>query len=74
ALRAATAELAVASGSACSAAAAESSYVLRALGRDDRQAGAALRISTGRDTTLAQIDRAVAVIGEAVTRLRAIAA
>lgn len=74
ALRAATAELAVASGSACSAAAAESSYVLRALGRDDRQAGAALRISTGRDTTVAQIDRAVAVIGEAVTRLRAIAA
>ena len=74
ALRAATAELAVASGSACSAAEAESSYVLRALGRSDRQAGAALRISTGRDTTTADIDRAVAVISAAVERLRAIAA
>lgn len=74
ALRAATAELAVASGSACSAADAESSYVLRALGRSDRQAGAALRISTGRDTTADNIDRAVAVIGAAVERLRAIAA
>lgn len=74
ALRAATSELAVASGSACSAAEAESSYVLRALGRSDRQAGAALRVSTGRDTTADDIDRAVAVIGAAAERLRAIAA
>lgn len=74
ALRAASSELAVASGSACSAAHAESSYVLRALGRDDRQAGAALRISTGRATDVATIDRAVAVIREAVTHLRIIAA
>lgn len=74
ALRAATAELAVASGSACSAAHAESSYVLRALGRTDRQAAAALRISTGRGTSMQDIDRAVAIIRASVERLRAIAA
>ena len=74
ALRAATAELAVASGSACSAAHAESSYVLRALGRTDRQAAAALRISTGRGTRAEDIDRALEVIRSAVMRLRAMAA
>lgn len=74
ALRAATAELAVASGSACSAAHAESSYVLRALGRTDREAAAALRISTGRGTRIEDIDRALAVIRAGVERLRAIAA
>jgi cysteine desulfurase len=50
--------LAVASGSACSSAEPAPSHVLRALGLDDRRAGAALRISLGRDTTLAEIDAA----------------
>lgn len=74
ALRAELHALAVSSGSACSAATAESSYVLRALGLSDAQAGAALRISTGRDTTAENIAVAVQAIREAVLRLRGLAA
>jgi cysteine desulfurase len=61
------------SGSACSAARAEPSYVLRALGRSDAAAQASLRLSLGRFTTSAEIDRAAAALLAAVRRLRALA-
>lgn len=73
ALRAALHELALSSGSACSAATQEPSYVLRAMGHDDLLAGASLRLSTGRGTTLADIDAAAAQIIAAVSRLRGLA-
>jgi cysteine desulfurase len=72
-LRASLPELAVSSGSACSSATAEPSYVLRALGRDDELANASLRISFGRATTEDEIDRAAAMVIAAVQRLRALA-
>lgn len=55
-LRASLPGVAVSSGSACSSATAEPSYVLRALGRDDELANASLRFSFGRRTTLAEIE------------------
>lgn len=72
ALRASLPALAVSSGSACSSATAEPSYVLRALGRDDETANASLRFSFGRATTRAEIDTAAACVIEAVERLRAL--
>ncbi len=66
--------LAVASGSACNTTSGEPSYVLRALGRDDRLAGASVRFSLGRYTTADEVDRAIGIITAAVTRLRRIAA
>lgn len=70
ALRAALPELAVSSGSACSSATQEPSYVLRALGRDDELANASLRFSLGRDTRAGQIETAAAMVIEQVQRLR----
>jgi len=64
--------LAVSTGSACASATNEASYVLRALGRDERLAESSLRFSLGRYTTEADIDRAVLAVAEAVTRLRRI--
>ncbi len=72
ALRAMLPELAVSSGSACSSATREPSYVLRALGRDDELAGASLRFSLGRSTTADQIDRAAGQVAAAVACLRAL--
>lgn len=66
--------LAVASGSACNTTSGEPSYVLRALGRDDRLAGASVRFSLGRYTTEDEVDRAVDIFTAAVERLRRIAA
>jgi cysteine desulfurase len=66
--------LAVASGSACNTTTGEPSYVLRALGRDDRLAGASVRFSLGRYTTRDEVDRAVRIFGRAVGHLRRIAA
>jgi cysteine desulfurase len=66
--------LAVASGSACNTTSGEPSYVLRALGRDDRLAGASVRFSLGRYTTEDEVDRAVRIFGRAVAHLRRIAA
>ncbi|HUR41556.1 MAG TPA: aminotransferase class V-fold PLP-dependent enzyme [Verrucomicrobiae bacterium] len=71
-LRAGLPDLAVSSGSACSSATRESSYVLRALGRDDALAGASLRFSLGRFTTEAEVDAAGAQVGAQVLRLRAL--
>jgi cysteine desulfurase len=64
------AELAVSTGSACSSATGEPSYVLRALGRSTALAQSTLRFSLGRRTTEMDIDRAVVAVGREVTRLR----
>ncbi len=65
--------IAVSTGSACTSAAQEPSYVLRALGRDDRLAESSLRFSLGRFSTDADVDAAVATVARAVTHLRRIA-
>ena len=65
-------ELAVATGSACSSASAEPSYVLRALGRDTQLAQSSLRLSFGRFSLPEHMDIAVAAIRREVARLRAL--
>jgi cysteine desulfurase len=65
-------DLAVSSGSACTSASLEPSYVLRAIGRPDELAHSSIRFSLGRTTTEAEIDRAVTLVKSAVTRLRAL--
>jgi cysteine desulfurase len=62
--------IAVSSGSACTSASLEPSYVLRALGRSDELAHSSLRITIGRFTTEADIDYAVATLHERVAKLR----
>ncbi len=62
--------LAVSSGSACTSASLEPSYVLRALGRSDELAHSSLRMTIGRFTTVEEIDYAVATITENVAKLR----
>jgi cysteine desulfurase len=62
--------LAVSSGSACTSASLEPSYVLRALGRSDELAHSSLRMSIGRFTTEAEIDYAVATLKNQVSKLR----
>jgi cysteine desulfurase len=69
-LRALTRELALSSGSACTSALPEPSYVLRALGRSDELASAAIRIALGRSTTAEDIRHAQSVIRENVLKLR----
>lgn len=63
-------DLAVSSGSACTSASLEPSYVLRALGVDAEMAHTSLRIGLGRFTTEEEIDYAVNHIAEAVNHLR----
>ena len=62
--------LAVSSGSACTSASLEPSYVLRALGRSDELAHSSLRMTIGRFTTDEEIDYAIATIRENVEKLR----
>ena len=62
--------LAVSSGSACTSASLEPSYVLRALGRSDELAHSSLRMTIGRWTTEAEIDFAINTIKENVAKLR----
>ena len=62
--------IAVSSGSACTSASLEPSYVLRALGRSDELAHSSLRMTIGRFTTEAEIDYAVEVLQDRVARLR----
>lgn len=63
-------DIAISSGSACTSASLEPSYVLRALGRDDELAHSSLRFSIGRFTTESDVDHAIEVIRKAVTKLR----
>jgi len=63
-------DLAVSSGSACTSASLEPSYVLRALGLSDELAHASLRITLGRFTTREEVDFAVDSIRAAVVKLR----
>src|SRR6187549_359128 len=62
--------LAVSSGSACTSASLEPSYVLRALGRSDELAHSSLRMTIGRFTTEEEIDYAVGTIRQNVAKLR----
>ena len=62
--------LAVSSGSACTSASLEPSYVLRALGRSDELAHSSLRMTIGRFTTEEEIDYAVSVLTDRVAKLR----
>lgn len=63
-------DIAISSGSACTSASLEPSYVLRALGRDDELAHSSLRFSIGRFTTQEDVDHAIEVIRMAVSKLR----
>jgi cysteine desulfurase len=64
-------DLAVSSGSACTSASLEPSYVLRALGVEEELAHTSLRLGIGRFTTEAEVDQAIASITTAVNKLRA---
>jgi cysteine desulfurase len=65
----ATPSIAISTGSACTSASIEPSYVLRALGLTDELANAAIRIGLGRFTTAAEIDFAADAIADAAARL-----
>jgi len=63
-------EIAVSSGSACTSASLEPSYVLRALGMNDELAHSSLRFSIGRFTTEGDVDQAISQVRQAVEKLR----
>jgi|TARA_B110000438_G_scaffold75409_1_gene75557 cysteine desulfurase len=63
-------DLAVSSGSACTSASLEPSYVLRAIGLNDELAHSSLRMTIGRFTTEEEVDHAIGKIHEAVAKLR----
>ncbi len=63
-------ELAVSSGSACTSASLEPSYVLRAIGRPDELAHSSIRFSFGRFTTVEEIDYAIPLIRSKINKLR----
>jgi cysteine desulfurase len=64
--------IAVSTGAACSSTLGEPSYVLRSLGRDERLSEASLRFGLGRFTRECDIDTAIAAVGRALARLRAL--
>jgi cysteine desulfurase len=63
-------DLAVSSGSACTSASLEPSYVLRALGRNDELAHSSIRFTLGRYTTIEEVDYTVDLVKKAVAKLR----
>jgi len=63
-------DIAVSSGSACTSASLEPSYVLRALGRDDELAHSSIRITIGKYTTEDEVDYAVDLLKKSVEKLR----
>ena len=63
-------DVAVSSGSACTSASLEPSYVLRALGRSDELAHSSIRFTVGRFTTEAEIDAVVKLLQEKIGKLR----
>ena len=63
-------ELAVSSGSACTSASLEPSYVLRALGRSDELAHSSIRFTIGRFNTAEEIDFAVDLLKRKIAKLR----
>jgi len=63
-------DLAVSSGSACTSASLEPSYVLRALGRSDELAHSSIRFSIGRFTSEAEVDYAIELLKAKIGRLR----
>jgi cysteine desulfurase len=66
----AVSDVAVSSGSACTSASLEPSYVLRALGRSDELAHSSIRFSVGRFTTVEEVDYVVALLKQKVGKLR----
>ena len=62
--------IAVSSGSACTSASLEPSYVLRALGRSDELAHSSLRMTIGRFTTVEEIDYVITTLNDRVAKLR----
>jgi cysteine desulfurase len=64
--------VAVSSGSACTSASLEPSYVLRALGRSDELAHSSIRFTLGRFTTGTEVDEVIRQVQETVIRLRAL--
>ena len=64
-------DIAVSSGSACTSASLEPSYVLRALGMSDELAHSSIRFSIGRYTTGQQIDHTIKIVHQAIEKLRA---
>ena len=63
-------DIALSSGSACTSASLEPSYVLRALGRSDELAHSSIRFSLGRFTTQEEVDYVVRIFREKIARLR----
>ncbi|TQV76774.1 IscS subfamily cysteine desulfurase [Aliikangiella marina] len=64
-------DIAVSSGSACTSASVEPSYVLKSMGLTDEQAHSSLRFSFGRFTTEEEVNQAIAIVQRGVDRLRA---
>jgi cysteine desulfurase len=63
-------DIAVSSGSACTSASLEPSYVLRALGREDELAHSSIRFTIGRFTTVEEVDYTIALLKSKVGKLR----
>jgi cysteine desulfurase len=63
-------DIAISSGSACTSASLEPSFVLRALGRNDELAHSSIRFSVGRFTTIEEVDFTVNLIKQKIAKLR----